>query len=219
MSEDKNTPNSEFDFDAWLADGERVTHTVRLFSRIDLFDEIEKLQDQRTASEQIPVDDESLSGDENPNTEIDQQIEELEMRLWESKLEFSVVGRTTQEVDEIRERVLVDCKDEIDAAATKGRNEAKNTAKRGGVTVAADINALVRLGGMEWSNKLINQEINLRVVSASAHAVAPDGTKYPVTVERARQIQAKLGDQQFDLLVDAAFAAKNDMPKVTVPKS
>ena len=218
MSEN-HAPTSEFDFDAWLADGERVTHTVRLFSRIALLDEIEKLEAQRQASEEVPVDDESLAGAENPNADLDQQIEELEMRLWESKLEFAVVGRTAREVDDIRETVLVECKDEIDAAAAKGRNEAKNTAKRGGVTVAADINALVRLGGMEWSNKVVNQEINLRVVAASAHAVTPNGDQIPVTVDRARQIQAKLGDQQFNLLVDAAYAAKDDMPKVTVPKS
>lgn len=212
-------PNTEFDFDAWLATGERVTHTVNLFARIALLDEIDKLKDQRVPVQETAEGDESLGGDASPNTDLDQQIEALEMRVWESKLAFRVVGRTGTEIDAIREAVLKECADEIDAAAAKGRAEAVKMAKRGGVTIPGDINALARLGGTEWANKVINHEINLRIVAESASIITPSGSYQPMTVEHVRATINKLGDQQVGLLVDAAYKAKDDAPQVTVPKS
>lgn len=212
-------PNTEFDFNAWLATGERVTHTVNLFARIALLDEIDKLKDQRVPVQETAEGDESLGGDANPNADLDQQIEALEMRVWESKLAFRVVGRTGTEIDAIRESVLKDCAEEIDTAAAKGRAEAIKMAKRGGVTVPGDINALARLGGTEWANKIINHEINLRIVAESASIITPNDTLQPVSVESVRSMIDKLGDQQVGLLVDAAYKAKDDAPQVTVPKS
>ena len=213
-------PNAEFDFDAWLADGERVTHTVNLFARMALLDEIDKLKDKLVDIPQVSEDDESMAGEApNPNTELEQQIQALEMRVWESKLAFQVVGRTSTEVDAIRDTVLKECAEDIDAAAGRGRAEAQKMAKRGGVTVASDIGALVRMGGIEQSQKVINHEINLRIVAESAHIITPSGALQPLNVERVRQMINQLGDQQVGLLVDAAYKAKDDAPKVTVPKS
>lgn len=213
-------PNTEFDFDAWLADGERVTHTVNLFARMALLDEIDKLKDQLVDIPQVSEDDESMAGEaSNPNAELEQEIQALEMRVWESKLAFQVIGRTSTEIDAIRDTVLKDCEEEINAAAGRGRAEAQKMAKRGGVTIASDISALVRMGGIEQSQKVINHEINLRIVAESAHIITPSGALQPLNVERVRAMINQLGDQQVGLLVDAAYKAKDDAPKVTVPKS
>lgn len=66
---DQNTPapSSELDFDAWLAGGERTTHNVNLYARMDLIAEVETLEAQRITVQETPEDDRALGGDDNPN--------------------------------------------------------------------------------------------------------------------------------------------------------
>lgn len=225
MSENQTpAPATEFDFDGWLADGERVTQTVHLWKRIDLWDEIQKLEaDLKSRLEdqpEAPEDDESLGGVvEDPNADLNAQIDALYERLDESKLSFRVVGRTSDEIDELRKETLTECREEMDKAAADGRAEAKRAAARAGVTIAKDINSLVQMGGTEWSNKVLNREMNYRIVAASSHIITPSGAFQPLTVAQVRALHKALGEQMIGRLVDAAYTAKDDMPEVTVPKS
>lgn len=220
MSENQTpVPATEFDFDGWLADGERVTQTVHLWKRIDLWDEIQKLEAQREDVPEVPEGDEPMGGAEDPNADLNAQIDALYERLDESKLSFRVVGRTSDEIDEIRKETLTECREEMDKAAADGRAEAKRAAARAGVTIAKDINSLVQMGGTEWSNKVLNREMNYRIVAASSHIITPSGSFQPLTVAQVRALHKALGEQMIGRLVDAAYTAKDDMPEVTVPKS
>lgn len=220
MSENQTpSPAAEFDFDGWLADGERVTQTVHLWKRIDLWDEIQKLEAKLEDVPEVPEGDEPMGGAEDPNADLNAQIDALYERLDESKLSFRVVGRTSDEIDEIRKETLTECREEMDKAAADGRAEAKRAAARAGVTIAKDINSLVQMGGTEWSNKVLNREMNYRIVAASSHIITPNGSFQPLTVGQVRALHKALGEQMIGRLVDAAHAAKDDMPEVTVPKS
>lgn len=220
MSENQTpAPATEFDFDGWLADGERVTQTVHLWKRIDLWDEIQKLEAQREDVPEVPEGDEPMGGAEDPNADLNAQIDALYERLDESKLSFRVVGRTSDEIDELRKETLTECREEMDKAAADGRSEAKRAAARAGVTIAKDINSLVQMGGTEWSNKVLNREMNYRIVAASSHIITPSGAFQPLTVAQVRALHKALGEQMIGRLVDAAYTAKDDMPEVTVPKS
>lgn len=220
MSENQTpSPAAEFDFDGWLADGERVTQTVHLWKRIDLWDEIQKLEAQLEDVPEVPEGDEPMGGAEDPNADLNAQINALYERLDESKLSFRVVGRTSDEIDELRKETLTECREEMDKAAADGRAEAKRAAARAGVTIAKDINSLVQMGGTEWSNKVLNREMNYRIVAASSHIITPNGSFQPLTVTQVRALHKALGEQMIGRLVDAAYTAKDDMPKVTVPKS
>lgn len=220
MSENQTpAPATEFDFDGWLADGERVTQTVHLWKRIDLWDEIQKLEAKLEDVPEVPDGDEPMGGAEDPNADLNAQIDALYERLDESKLSFRVVGRTSDEIDEIRKETLTECREEMDKAAADGRAEAKRAAARAGVTIAKDINSLVQMGGTEWSNKVLNREMNYRIVAASSHIITPNGSFQPLTVAQVRALHKALGEQMIGRLVDAAYTAKDDMPEVTVPKS
>lgn len=220
MSENQTpAPATEFDFDGWLADGERVTQTVHLWKRIDLWDEIQKLEAKLEDVPEVPEGDEPMGGAEDPNADLNAQIDALYERLDESKLSFRVVGRTSDEIDELRKETLTECREEMDKAAADGRAEAKRAAARAGVTIAKDINSLVQMGGTEWSNKVLNREMNYRIVAASSHIITPNGSFQPLTVRQVRALHKALGEQMIGRLVDAAYAAKDDMPEVTVPKS
>lgn len=220
MSENQTpAPATEFDFDGWLADGERVTQTVHLWKRIDLWDEIQKLEAKLEDVPEVPEGDEPMGGEEDPNADLNAQIDALYERLDESKLSFRVVGRTSDEIDELRKETLTECREEMDKAAADGRAEAKRAAARAGVTIAKDINSLVQMGGTEWSNKVLNREMNYRIVAASSHIITPSGAFQPLTVPQVRALHKALGEQMIGRLVDAAYAAKDDMPEVTVPKS
>lgn len=220
MSENQTpSPAAEFDFDGWLADGERVTQTVHLWKRIDLWDEIQKLEAKLEDVPEVPEGDEPMGGAEDPNADLNAQIDALYERLDESKLSFRVVGRTSDEIDEIRKETLTECREEMDKAAADGRAEAKRAAARAGVTIAKDINSLVQMGGTEWSNKVLNREMNYRIVAASTHIITPSGSFQPLTVAQVRALHKALGEQMIGRLVDAAYTAKDDMPEVTVPKS
>lgn len=220
MSENQTpAPATEFDFDGWLADGERVTQTVHLWKRIDLWDEIQKLEAKLEDVPEVPEGDEPMGGAEDPNADLNAQIDALYERLDESKLSFRVVGRTSDEIDELRKETLTECREEMDKAAADGRAEAKRAAARAGVTIAKDINSLVQMGGTEWSNKVLNREMNYRIVAASSHIITPNGSFQPLTVAQVRALHKALGEQMIGRLVDAAYAAKDDMPEVTVPKS
>lgn len=220
MSENQTpSPAAEFDFDGWLADGERVTQTVHLWKRIDLWDEIQKLEAKLEDVPEVPEGDEPMGGAEDPNADLNAQIDALYERLDESKLSFRVVGRTSDEIDELRKETLTECREEMDKAAADGRAEAKRAAARAGVTIAKDINSLVQMGGTEWSNKVLNREMNYRIVAASSHIITPSGSFQPLTVAQVRALHKALGEQMIGRLVDAAYTAKDDMPEVTVPKS
>lgn len=220
MSENQTpAPATEFDFDGWLADGERVTQTVHLWKRIDLWDEIQKLEAKLEDVPEVPEGDEPMGGAEDPNADLNAQIDALYERLDESKLSFRVVGRTSDEIDELRKETLTECREEMDKAAADGRAEAKRAAARAGVTIAKDINSLVQMGGTEWSNKVLNREMNYRIVAASSHIITPNGAFQPLTVAQVRALHKALGEQMIGRLVDAAYTAKDDMPEVTVPKS
>ncbi len=216
---DQITQTAELDLDNWLAGGERTTHNVNLFARYDLLAEIDTLEAQRVKVETTPEGDEALGGNKNPNASIDEQIEELEARIYASKKVFRVSALTKEEIDDIRELVLNECSEDIDKAAALGRQEAKKTAKRMEISVPADINALVKIGAKEFTDKLISRETTLRRIAQATKTQNSAGDWVPLSLEQIRTLYAKLGETQISLLADAAYQAENTAPKVTVPKS
>lgn len=211
------TPSSELDLDAWIATGERTTHNVNLFARYDLFAEIDALDAERIPVEEVPEGDEPLGGANNPNAELEAKIEAIEARIYASKKVFRVTSVTDEERDEIRKTVLKECSDKIDEAAKLGAHEARKTAKRMEVTTPADINALVRVGVKEFTDKLINRESSLRIVAQSTTVQVGDQW-VPVTLDQVRSLYEKLGEQQIGLLANASVKTQKT-PEVTVPKS
>lgn len=211
-------PTAELDLDSWLATGERNTHNVNLYARMDLIAEVEALESQRVATSEVSDMDKPLGGEENPNAELDAQINDLWARIDESKRVFRVTALTKQETDAIRETVLKESSDKIDEAAALGRAEAKKTCKRMEITVPADINAYVRIGVKEFSDKVINHETTLRMIADATKIKVGDGWKQ-LTLDQTRTLYEKLGESQIGLLAAAAYKANNETPEVTVPKS
>lgn len=212
------TPSAELDLDAWLETGERTTHEVKIFARMDLVAEVEALEAQLVPVETVPEGEEALGGNDNPNAELEARINDLWDRIAASRRVFRVTALTQQEIDAIRETVLTECSDEIDKAAAFGRAEAKKTCKRMEVTVPADINALVRVGVKEFTDKVINRETTLRMI-AKATTLQNGSEYFPLTLDQTRTIYEKLGEAQVGLLADAARKANHEVPQVTVPKS
>lgn len=212
------TPNAELDLDSWLATGERNTHNVNLYARMDLIAEVEALEAQRVDVPASAGDDEALGGADNPNAELDVQINDLWSRIDQSKKVFRVTALTKQETDEIREKVLKECTEDIDKAAALGRAEAKKTCKRMDITAPADINAYVRIGVKEFTDKVINHEVTLRMIADATKMQVGEGW-VQITLDQTRTLYEKLGESQIGLLADAAYKANNETPEVTVPKS
>lgn len=211
-------PNAELDLDQWLATGERNTHNVNLYARMDLIAEVEALEAKKAPVENVPEGDEALGGNTNPNAELEAQIDDLWNRIDQSKRVFRVTALTKQETDSIRETVLKDCSEKIDEAAAMGRAEAKKTCKRMEITQPADINAYVRIGVKEFTDKLIDHEVTLRMIAQATKMQISDSWAQ-LTLDQARTLYEKLGESQIGLLADAAYKANNETPEVTVPKS
>lgn len=212
------TPNSELDLDQWLATGERNTHNVNLYARMDLIAEVEALEAKKQAVEEVPEGDEALGGNTNPNTALEAEIDDMWMRIDQSKRVFRVTALTKQEIDSIRESVLKECSEKIDEAAAMGRAEAKKTCKRMEITLPADINAYVRIGVKEFTDKLIDHETTLRMIAQATKMQIRESWSQ-VTLDQTRTLYEKLGESQIGLLADAAYKANNETPEVTVPKS
>ncbi|WP_440102379.1 hypothetical protein [Glutamicibacter mishrai] len=211
-------PTAELDLDQWLATGERNTHSVNLYARMDLIAEVEALEAQKQPVEQVAEGDEALGGSTNPNAGLDAQIHDLWHRIDQSKRVFRVTALTKQETDSIRETVLKDCTEKIDEAASMGRAEAKKTCKRMEITTPADINAYVRIGVKEFTDKVINHEVTLRMIADATKMQIGEGW-VQLTLDQARTLYEKLGESQIGLLADAAYKANTETPEVTVPKS
>lgn len=218
MTENQNTPTAELDFDEWLAGGERTTHHVTLFGRLDLLADIEELEKQRVTYTPPAEGDEALGGEVDPNTEINAKIADLEQQLYASKREFRVSAITEGEQDDMKEAIRKDLATEIDEAAGKGRAGARTTAKLMGISSANDVNELVRVGANEETNRVIRNELRLRQI-AFATKTRFRGDWMPLTRDQVEVLHKGLGDAQIDMLALAARSASNDVPKVTVPKS
>lgn len=218
MTENQNTPTSELDFDAWLAGGERTTHHVTLFGRLDLLADIEELEKKRITYTPPAEGDEALGGETDPNAEINAQITALEEQLYASKREFRVSAITGDEQDKMKEEIRKDLATEIEEAAGKGRAGARTTAKLMGISSANDINELVRVGANEETSRVIRAELRARQI-AFASKTRFNGEWRSMSVDQAKALHANLGDAQIDMLAEAAASASNEVPKVTVPKS
>lgn len=218
MTENQNTPTSELDFDEWLAGGERTTHHVTLFGRLDLLADIEELEKQRVTYTTPAEGDEALGGEIDPNAEINAKIGELEQKLYASKREFRVSAITGDEEDEMKEAIRKELATEIEEAAGKGRAGARTTAKLMGISSANDINELVRVGANEETSRVIRTELRLRQI-AFATKTRFKGEWISLTRDQVKILHKGLGDAQIDMLATAARAASNDVPEVTVPKS
>lgn len=218
MTENQNTPTSELDFDEWLAGGERTTHHVTLFGRLDLLADIEELEKKRITYTPPAEGDEALGGETDPNAEINTQITALEEQLYASKREFRVSAITVDEQDKMKEEIRKDLADELVEAAAKGRAGARTTAKLMGISSTNDINELVRVGANEETTKIIRTELRARQIAFASKTLF-NGEWRDLTVAQAKVLHNKLGDAQIDMIAEAAAAASNDVPKVTVPKS
>ncbi|KAA0979880.1 hypothetical protein FQ154_01600 [Paeniglutamicibacter gangotriensis] len=218
MTENQNTPTTELDFDEWLAGGERTTHHVTLFGRLDLLADIEELEKQRIPYEAPPEGDEALGGETDPNAELDAKIAVLEAQVYASKREFRVSAITGNEELDLLDQIRKDLAKEIEAAAAEGRREAKTTAKLMDITAPADINALARTGANEKTNEVVSRELRVRKIAMAAKTRIK-GDWAPISRDQVERMLTILGDAQMGLIADAVIASSDDVPLVTVPKS
>lgn len=218
-TEHTHQPESELDLDTWLATGERTTHNVNLYARMDLVAEIEELEAQIPADQrEAPKAEDSLGGgSEDEFADLRQQIRGLEDRIHESKKVFRVTALTQQEILDLRREVEDQFSDEIEKAAAKGREEGKRTAKNLGATVPADINQMVRLGATKAVEELVERELSLAII-AKASSVTQNGQQLQLSVDHVRALYSKLGEAQIGLLSTAAKRANTQIPKVTPGK-
>ena len=218
MTETLNVEGTiEPDFDDWLAGGERKAHFVTLYGRADLYADIEELERQRVSVQEIPEEDRGFGEDPNPNRELDEQIAALWVELDRSKREFRVSARTKDELDTIRAEVQKDLREDVDAAAAKARDEAKQTAVRLGIKSVNDINAMVRKRALDATTAVVENEVSLRAVADST-SMKRNGDWVPVSRDQLRAMNTKLGNSQMDLLNRAYARAANEAPVVDVPK-
>lgn len=212
------TPSAELDLDEWLAGGARNTKLVHLYQRNDLRADIEELERQRVPHEAPAEGDAALGGDDNPNAELDQQIEALWVQLGASKKEFRVAGRTVEETETITAAVKADLKTELDAAAEQARKDGRERARRFEVKAAEDINRIVRAEVLQAMNRVIDLEVAVRTIAASTTVKVGDAW-VPVSPDQVRTLYKVLGEPQVNLLAAAASATAQEAPEVTVPKS
>lgn len=207
----------EPDFDEWLSGGERKAHFVTLYGRADLYADIEELERQRVVAQEVAEEDRSMAGDDDPNAELDEKINALWLQLDQSKREFRVSARTEPELAVIREEVTKDLKDAADSAAAKARGDAKELAKRIGLTAVNDVNNMLRGKALEASNKVIEREISVRAIADST-TMRRNGEWVPMTHAQVRALHDKLGESQVDALNRAYSRAANEAPAVNLPK-
>lgn len=218
MTENQNTPTIELDFDEWLAGGERTTHHVTLFARLDLLAEIEQLEKQRVPYQAPAEGDEALGGDIDPNAELDAKIETFEAQIYASKREFRVSAITYNEEQDLLDQIRKDLAPEIEAAAAEGRREAKTTAKLMDITAPADINNLARVGAKEKTDAVVSRELRVRKIAMAAKTRIK-GEWAPLNRDQVERMLTILGDAQMGLIADAVISSSDDVPVVTVPKS
>lgn len=209
---------SELDLDAWLATGARTTHTVNLFTRMDLLAELDELKAQLTPVAEIPVEA-SIGGDDDPNAELNAEILALQMKIYASKKVFRVTAVNEDEIEAIRREVREEMAKEIDAIAARGKAEAHRTIKRMDMKVPSEINLTIRAGIKEYTDKFIAAEVGLRMVAKAAATQGSDGMWQPLSLESVRSIRDMLGDRQVDMLANACGRANNDNTEVTPSKS
>lgn len=209
----------EPDFDDWLAGGERKAHFVTLYARADLYADIEELERKRVVADTVAEEDRGIAdAPHNPNAELDDRINALWGQLDASKREFRVSSRTKDEVKEIRAAVVDELKTEADEASAKARQNAKENAKRLGITAANDINALVRNQAAQAYAEVIDAEVDIRVLAESI-SIRKGDDWLPLSVAQVRALQKKLGGSQMNAINQAYARAAGEAPVVTAPKS
>lgn len=216
--ENELSSEPQLDLDTWLATGERTTHNVPLFARMDLYAEIESLQSQIPVElREAPAKDESLGGETDPFEDLRLQIRVLEDRIYASKMVFRVTALTQEEIKDTRREVEETFKGDIEKVAAKGREEGKRTAKNLGVTVPNDINQMMRIGATKAIEEFVERELGLALIAKATQTVR-DGQPIQLTVDQVRKLYAKLGETQVGLLSRAAKRANTELPKVTPGK-
>lgn len=217
MNTTENIDTIEPDFDDWLAGGERKAHFVTLYGRADLYADIEELERQRVKVDELPEADRGLGGNDDPNRDLNERINDLWAQLDQSKREFRVSARTEEELRAIRESVEEDLKDELEAAMTKARKAGRDLARQLGVTAAVEINNMVRKHGLEARAEFLNKEISFRGLADST-SIKQGGQWVGLTRDQVKALEEKLGGSQMELLNRAYSRAANEAPAVTIPK-
>lgn len=219
MENETPTPELELDLDTWLATGERTTHNVPLYGRMDLIAEIEALEAQIPADQRkAPENEGSLGGSEPDEFEdLRVQIRGLEDRIHASKKVFRVTALTQQEIKETRDEVEKQFAAEIEKAGARGREEGKRTAKNLGATVPADINQMIRIGATKAIEELVERELSIALI-AKATKTLQGGQLIQLNVSQVRSLYNNLGETQVAMLSQAAKRANTQIPKVTPGK-
>lgn len=212
-------PSQELDFNEWLATGGRTTHYVGLYARMNLLADIEALEVQKVAVPDVPAGDESMGGEEDPNADLQTQIDELYRQIHASKKTFRVTALNEEEIEKIRQDFRKSSADKISEVAAEGRAEARRTAKRMEVTDPPELNTVVRAGAKKYTDDYISREVGLLIVANAAKMQTPNGELVNLSYDQVRSIYEMLGESQLDRLVDASMQANSDVPEVTPSKS
>jgi hypothetical protein len=205
------TPELPFDVDAWLDGAHRTARSVKLYSRADLLADIDVLEAKLRSVKDVPDEDRSYA-DGDAAAEIQKQIDNLYIQMDASALEFRVTSLEDTKYQEIVDQVKKDLKDEIDAAASKARTEAREKCRRLEITAVNDINSFIRPAANAAAEAVIEREVSIRTIAAAV--IQP-----VLSVEQVRKLYSILGDSQVALLSQAYTRAAIEAPQVTVPKS
>ena len=205
-----STPEA-FDVDAWLDGAHRTARSVKLYSRADLLADIDVLEAKLRSVKDVPDEDRSYA-DGDAAAEIQKQIDNLYIQMDASALEFRVTSLEDTKYQEIVDQVKKDLKDEIDAAASKARTEAREKCRRLEITAVNDINSFIRPAANAAAEAVIEREVSIRTIAAAV--IQP-----VLSVEQVRKLYSILGDSQVALLSQAYTRAAIEAPQVTVPKS
>lgn len=198
------------DLDEWLDGAHRAERSVTLYARADLLADLDQLEAKKRQAADIPEEDRSY-GDASVDA-IQEQIDELQAALYESKMVFRVTSLEDTEQTAISEQVKAELKDEADQAAKKAREEAKLKCRRLEITAPNDVNAFVRTAANAAADAVIEREVTIRTIAAAV--VSPK-----MTPDKVRKLYTRVGDAQVALLSQAYTRASLEAPQVTVPKS
>lgn len=199
---------TNFDPDAYALGLGRPIEYVPIFEKPALTGRLNQLRRQADAiREQEP--EQSLA---NPEvTALEDEYERVYKELADSKRDYQVQGFSSDEVEKLAQEARKACKEKADEAAATARGWGKEQAQREGVTDPHEVNELVRRHAREAASAVINQEIGFHTLAAALVEPRMD-------VDEVRALPEKIGQLQFNKLMEAFYTATADDPG-SLPKS
>lgn len=201
---------TEINLDDWLNAAKRPTRTVTVYGRGDLLADVDVLLKAQETEDAIPEVDRSAA-EGSASKRLQSKIDALMVEMDKSKLVLRVSSVNDEEQEEIRAKVELELRDDLDGIAKKARDDAWQQCKRAGIESPTEKNSVVRNAAMIAVKHAVDREANARVISA---AVSP-----AMSVKQVHALCKAIGDAQVGLISRAYTLASLETPQVHVPKS